>query len=95
MDHSGALQLSVKRSVGVLEPSVRMKYGVSVRVFLYCSIKGIEDERIVVSVADHKRYDSTIIEVKNSAEINFVFLVLFVIPFKFRNVSEPFLVRLI
>ena len=85
----------MKRPVSVLEPSIRVKYGVSIRICLYCGVKGIEDERIIVSVSDHKRHDSTIVEVKNSTEINFVLLVALVIPFEFRNICEPLLIWLV
>ena len=90
--HTRFFQLVMERAVCVLEPPVAMEQRVRVEIFLYRSIKGLENQRIVVAVADHIGDDAAVVEIQNRAEINLVYLNAF-IPLELCHIREPFFIR--
>ena len=65
-----------------------------IRICLYSLIECLEDQRIVIPVSHHIGNDSTVIEVQDRTEIDFVDFNAF-IPLEFGNICEPFLIRLV
>ena len=65
-----------------------------IRVCRYRTVKSLENQRIVVPVADHAGSNAAIAEVQNCAEIDFVDLNAF-IPLEFRYVGKPLFIRLV
>ena len=65
------------------------------RICSYCLIECIEYEWIVVPISNHKRDDSSVVKVKDRTKIDFMLLLVFVIPFELGYIGEPFLVWLI
>ena len=65
-----------------------------IRVCRYRTVKGLENQRIVIPFADHVGNNAAVTEVQNCAEIDFVNLNAF-IPLEFRNVGKPLFIRLV
>ena len=63
-------------------------------VYLHRTVKGLENQRIVIPVADHVGHNAAVVEVQNCAEIDLVNLNAF-IPLEFLYVGKPLLIRLI
>ena len=63
-------------------------------VCLHRTVKGLENQRIVIPVADHVGHNAAAVEVQNCAEIDLVNLNAF-IPLEFRYVRKPLLIRLV
>jgi hypothetical protein len=63
-------------------------------VGFYGPVNGLENQRVVIPVADHIGNNAAVIEVEDRAEINLVHLDT-LIPFELSNICEPFLVRLV
>ena len=60
----------------------------------YSAVEGLENQWIVVPIADYIGDNAAIIEIKDRAEVDLVYLNAF-IPFEFRYIGQPFLVRLV
>ena len=82
----------VKRSVGVLKPSVAMKDWMCVRILLYRLTECVIDKFFIVFITYHLGDNSSVIEVEVGAEINFVNGAVFN-PFEFGYIGKPDLVR--
>ena len=91
--HAGLLQLVMEGSVGVLKASVAMKQRMSVRIGFYGSIKGFENQRIVIPITYHIGNNATVIEIQDRTEIDLMHLYT-LIPFEFCYIGKPFLIRL-
>lgn len=65
-----------------------------IRVCRYRTVKGLENQRIVIPFADHVGNNAAVTEVQNCAEIDFVNLNAF-IPLEFRNVGKSLFIRLV
>ena len=61
--HSSLLQFVVEYSVCILKPSIRMKDRVSIWIYLHRLVKGLEYKRVIVSISDDERDDTSIIQV--------------------------------
>lgn len=70
--HFGFLDLLVKYGTGVLEPPVAVKERVGFRFGSHGSIKGIENELVVIVVAHSVGDNSPVVQVKNGAKVNLV-----------------------
>ena len=60
----------------------------------YRSVKGFENQRVVISITYHIGDNTTVIEVKDSAKIYLVYLNT-LIPFEFCYIGQPFLIWLV
>ena len=58
-------------------------------------IKRIEDQRVVVAVTDHICDDPPVIEIKDRAKIDFMLVLVLIIPFEFGDICQPFFIGLI
>ena len=65
-----------------------------VRIHGYCLIERVVDQQIVVSVADHIRNDSSVVQIQDRTEINFLFFCPHIV-LEFRHIRQPFLIRCI
>ena len=92
--HAGFFQLRMEHSVGILKSSVTVKYGMCARIRFYGGVKCVVYQRVVIAAPDHIRDDASVIEIKNGAEIDLMFLSVLVL-FKLCNVRKPFSVRLV
>lgn len=63
-------------------------------VCLHRTVKGLENQRIVIPFADHVGHNAAVVEVQNCAEIDLVNLNAF-IPLEFCYVGKPLLIRLV
>ena len=67
-----------------------------VRVVLHSGIKGVENQGIVIAVANYIGYDPTVIQIKNGTEIDFTlyqFPIHWLKPLELGNISQPLFVR--
>ena len=92
--HSGFFKLVMKHPVCILETSVAVEQRVRIWVGLDCFLQGLIYQRIVVVVTDNVGNDAAVIEVKNGAEINLVYLCA-LIPLKFCYIGEPLFIRFV
>lgn len=92
--HPCLLELAVKGSAGVLEPSVTMEQGVSVRIGLNSLVKGFIDKRVVVALTEHIGHDTPVAKVKDGTQIELVYGRALV-PFELGHVGQPFLIGLV
>ena len=65
-----------------------------IRVCLYCTVKGLKNQWIIIPVTDHIGNDTAVVEVQNGAEIDLVHLNTF-IPLEFCHICEPLLIGLV
>ena len=77
-----------------MKSSVTVKEGIGAGIGFYSAVKGLENQWVVVPIADHIGDNSAIIEIEDRAEVDLVYLNAF-IPFEFRYIGQPFLVRLV
>ena len=63
-------------------------------VCLHRTVKGLENQLIVIPFADHVGHNAAVVEVQNCAEIDLVNLNAF-IPLEFCYVGKPLLIRLV
>ena len=92
--HTGFFQLVVKSPVGILKSSVAVEQWMGIRIGFHRTVKRLEYQRIIIVVADHIGYDTTITEIKDRTEIDLVYLNT-LIPFELCYIGEPLLVRLV
>ena len=92
--HPGLLELVVKGSAGVLEPSVAVEQRVSVRVSLNGLVKGLVDKRVIITLTDHIGHDAPVTEVQDGAQVEFVYCSS-LIPFEFSHIGQPLLIGLV
>ena len=71
--HARLLELVVERAVRVLKASVAVEQRMRVRICLDRLVKGLEHQRIVVSLADNEGNDAPVIQVEDGAEIELVY----------------------
>ena len=93
--HSCFLQPGMESPVGVLEASIWVAKRSSSRISGYCLIESSEHQRIVITVTDHIWHDSSVIEIKDRTEIDFVLIFVLVIPFEFSDICKPFFIWLV
>ena len=62
----------MKSAVRILEPSITVKQRMSVRHCCNCRSQSIENKRIIIEIPDNEAYDSSVVQIKNRAEINFL-----------------------
>ena len=89
--HTSFLQLVMEGSVGILKASVAVEQGMSDGIGFYGPVKGLENQRIVISVTYHIGNNTTVIEIKNRTEIYLVYLDA-CIPFELCYISQPLLI---
>ena len=70
--HVVFLQLRAELSARILESPVTMKQWMSARFQLHSSIKGVQDQRIVIVIPNYVGYDPAVIKIQNSTQIYFV-----------------------
>ena len=92
--HTGFFQLVMEGTVGVLKSSVTMKERVGIRVGLYCTVESFENQWIVIPITYHIGDNTAVIEIKDRAEINLVYLNT-LIPFELCYIGQPFLIWLV
>ncbi len=71
-----------------------MEQRMCVRIGFYSSSECVENNRIVVVLADYIRDNASVIQVKNGTQIDLVDFRTF-IPFELRNIRQPFFIRLL
>ena len=79
----------VKGSVGVLEGTVTVKQWGCVWIGLQSSFECVEYNRVVVAVTNNIRNDTSVIQVEDCTQIDFVDFNTF-IPFELCNIGKPF-----
>ena len=89
--HSCIQKLLVEGSAGVLESSVTMEQRVSIRIFQNSLIQRVENEFVVVSVTNNVADDSSVTQIKNRTQIEFVDDWTF-IPLKLCYIGQPLFV---
>ena len=62
-----------------------------IRVCLYCTVKGLKNQWIIIPVTDYIGNDTAVVEVQNGAEIDLVYLNP-LIPLEFCYICEPLFV---
>ena len=65
--HSSLLELMMKGSAGILEPSVTVKQWMGIRVGLNSLVKGLVDERVVITLAEYIGHDTPVVQIQNGA----------------------------
>ncbi len=90
--HACLLQLVVKGSTGVLEPSVAMEQGMCIKIGFHSLVKGFIDKRIIVMFTQYIRHNTPVIQIQDGAEIKLVNRDA-LIPFELGNIRQPLLVR--
>jgi len=83
----------VERTVGVLEASVAVKQRVGIRMDLSRPLKGVKNQSIVIVISDRERHNSSIVQIQNGAQIDFVHGKPFVVT-ELRNIRQPLLIGL-
>lgn len=82
----------VKGSVCVLKSAVTVKQRMCVRIGFHSSFECVEHNRVVVAVTNNIRNDTSVIQVEDCTQIDFVdFNAL--VPFELRNVRKPLFIR--
>ena len=71
-----------------------MEQRMCIRIGLNCCPEGIEDQGVVIVIANHKGNNASVKQVKNSAEKDLVYDRP-LIPLKLRNIRQPLLIRLV
>ena len=94
LDHSGFGQHMVERAARVLESSVTVAQRVRVRICGNRCPKCIKYQWIVIGIPNHITDDPSVIQIQDSAEIDFLDLHTNIV-LKFSNISQPFLVRFV
>ena len=89
--HPGLFQLVVEDPIRILESSVTVEEGMGIGIDFNRAVKGFIDQRIIVVITDHMRHDTSVVKVKDSAEVDLVYGES-LIPFEFRYICKPFLV---
>ena len=92
--YSSLFKLVMEGSVGILKSSVIMEQRMRAGIGLYRPIKGLENQWIIISVTYGIGNNATVIEVKDRAEIDLVYLDS-LIPFELCYIGQPFLVRFV
>ena len=92
--HSSFLQFVMEGTVSVLKSSVTVKERAGAGIGFHGSIKSLENQRIVIPVTYDIGNNTTVIEIKDRAEIDLVYLNAFV-PFELCYIGQPFLVWLV
>lgn len=65
-----------------------------IRIGLNCCPEGVEDQGVVIVIANHKGNNASVKEVKNGTEIDLVYDRP-LIPLKLRNIRQPLLIWLV
>ena len=94
LGHPGPLQPGMEGAVGVLEASVTVEQGMGIRVGLHRLVKGLEYQRIIITVSDHISHDPPVIQVQNGAEVDLVDCNA-LIPLELSHIAQPLLVGLV
>ena len=81
-------------AVGILKTTIAMEQRVGIRIRLYSTVKGLENQWVVIAITYDISNKATVIEIQDCTEIYFVYLNT-LIPFELRNVGKPFLVGLV
>lgn len=90
--HTRSLKLGMKVLIGILKSSIRMIQRCCSRISSDHFIKHIEDQRIVIVLTDHICDNLTVIEIKDRVKIHFMPVLVLIIPFKFCDIREQFLI---
>lgn len=83
----------VEDSIGILETSITVEQGMSVRISLNSLVKGLEYQRVIVTFANDIDYNTPIINIQNGAEIDLVYF-RSLIPLELCHIGQPFFVGL-
>ena len=94
LGHPGSLQPGMESAVGVLEASVAVEQGMGIRVGLHRLVKGLEYQRIIITVSYHISHDPPVIQVQNGAEVDLVDCNA-LIPLELSHIGQPLLVGLV
>ena len=94
LSHAGCFQLRMERSISILKSSVAVEDRMGVRICLYCGIKCVIYQRVVVIVSDYISDDASVIEIENGTEIDLALFAVLV-PFELCHIRQPFLIWLI
>ena len=81
-------------AVGILKTTIAMEQRVGIMIRLYSTVKGLENQWVVIAITYDISNKATVIEIQDCTEIYFVYLNT-LIPFELRNVGKPFLVGLV
>ena len=90
--HTGFFQHMVKGAVCVLETAVTVEQRMCIWVSLHCGLECIEHNGIVIVFTNNIRNNTSVVQVKDSTQIDFVDFNTFV-PFELRNIRKPLHVR--
>ena len=86
--HTGFLQHMVKGSVGVLKTTVTVEQWMCIRIGFHCSLECVKHNRIVVVVTNNIRNDTSVVQVKDGTQIDFVNYYALVL-FELCNIGKP------
>ena len=81
----------MKCTVCILKPSITVKQRMCIRIGSHSRIKGVVYQRVVVAVSNHVGDYSSVVQIKNDAEINLMYFSSLV-PFELRYIRQPLLV---
>ena len=70
--HTGFLQHMVKGLVGVLKTTVTVEQLMCIRMGFNCSLECVKHNRVVVVVTNNIRNDTSVVQVKDGTQIDFV-----------------------
>lgn len=91
MCHPGLLKFVVKGSAGILESSVTVKQGMSIRICFHCFVKGFIHEWVVIMLTQYIGHNTPVTEIQDRAQIELVYRGP-LIPFELGYISKPLLV---
>ena len=92
--HARLFELVVECAVRVLEAPVAVEQRMRVGICLDRLVESFEYQRIVVALADNEGDDAPVIQVKDGAEIELMYLNT-LIPLEFCDIGEPLLIGLV
>lgn len=77
----------VKGSVGVLKTTVTVEQWMYIRIGFHCSLECVKHNRIVVVVTNNIRNDTSVVQIEDGAQIDFVNYYTLV-PFELCNIGK-------
>ena len=90
--HARLHELVVEVLVRVLEAAIAVEQGMRVRMSFHGLVKGLEDQRVVVPVANHVGHRHAVAEIEDEAQIDLLRRSVCRMVLELRHVRDPFLV---
>ena len=82
----------VKGLVGVLKTTVTVEQWMCIRIGFHCSLECVKHNRVVVVVTNNIRNDTSVVQVKDGTQIDFVNHYALV-PFELCDIGKPLHIR--